>query len=341
MRPSPPMQDLQHRWRAPWLLTICLGCTSTPGDTTDAGTTTDADLTTGDPATAGTSDASDPATASSDVDPTSGGPSTGGDPTTGTTDPTADPTTGTTDPTGDPPPFQLPPADAGLDYQLGGAYPPPPGVGVVSRDRNALPAGGLYNICYVNGFQTQPDEEAFWLEQHPGLVLRDGNDAPVIDEDWGEMLLDTRTPESRAALAEIVGGWIAGCGAAGYQAIEIDNLDSYARSDGLLDQDQAVAFMALLSAAAHASGMAIAQKNSTELLPRRAEMATDFAVSEECNHYDECDDYLATYGDAVLMIEYSDADFAKGCAGYPQISIVRRDLDLTTPGAAQYVYDAC
>ena len=333
---------MQHRLRAPWLLTICLGCTSTPGDVTDAGTTTDAELTTAEPATAGTGD--DPTSAGpTGDDPTTGGPTTGDDPTT-TGDPGTtgdDPTSGTTDPTGEPPPFQLPPADAGLDYQLGGAYPPPPGVGVVSRDRNAPPADGLYNVCYVNGFQTQPDEEAFWLEMHPELVLRYGDNTPVIDEDWGEMLLDTRTPESRAALAEIVGGWIAGCGAAGYQAIEIDNLDSYARSDGLLDQDQAVAFMALLSATAHAGGMAIAQKNSTELLPRRAEMATDFAVSEECNHYDECDDYLATYGDAVLMIEYSDADFAKGCAGYPQISIVRRDLDLTMPGDAQYVYDGC
>lgn len=245
------------------------------------------------------------------------------------------------DATGDPPGVQLPPADAGLDYQLGGAYTPPSGVGVVSRDRSAPPADGLYNVCYVNGFQTQPNEESFWLEQHPELVLRDTNDMPVIDADWGEMLLDTRTPATRAALAEIVGEWIAGCGAAGYQAIEIDNLDSYSRSDGLLDQDQAVAYMALLSAAAHAGGMAIAQKNSSELLPRRAEMATDFAVSEECNQYGECDGYLAAYGDAVLMIEYNDDAFAGGCADYPQISIVRRDLQLTTPGDPEYVFDAC
>jgi hypothetical protein len=339
---------MQHRRHAPWWLSLCLACTTAPGDTTEADTTsTTGDTTTADPSTgASPTTAPDPTTgtdattdATTTADPTTADPTTAepttADPTTG------EPTTDTDDPSGDPPAVQLPPADAGLDYQLGGAYPPPRGVGVVSRDRNAPPADGLYNVCYVNGFQTQPDEEAFWLEQHPDLILRDENDEPVIDEDWGEMLLDTRTPESRAALAEIVGGWISGCGAAGYQAIEIDNLDSYARSDGLLDQDQAVAYMALLSAAAHAGGMAIAQKNSTELLPRRAEMATDFAVSEECNHYDECDDYIDTYGDAVLMVEYSDADFDKGCAAYPQISIVRRDLDLTVPGEPEYVYDGC
>ena len=347
-----PARTMQHSWRAPWLLTLCLGCTTGPGDTTDAATT-GTDPTTSSPTTAATTGASETTdgtttpgtTGPTGTAPTTAEPSTGDETGTNSADPTG--TTGaatdaTTDgTTGDPLAVALPPADAGLDYQLGGAYPPPAGVGVVSRDRNEAPADGLYNVCYVNGFQTQPDEQDFWLDGHPGLILRDADGEPVIDEDWGEMLLDTRTPESRAALAEIVGGWIAGCGAAGYQAIEIDNLDSYARSDGLLDQDQAVAFMALLSAAAHAGGMAIAQKNSTELLPRRAEMATDFVVSEECNHYDECDDYLDTYGDAVLMIEYSDADFAKGCADYPQISIVRRDLQLTTPGDAEYVYDAC
>ena len=173
------------------------------------------------------------------------------------------------------------------------------------------------------------------------MILRDAKNKPIVDEDWGEMLLDIRTPESRAALAEIVGGWISGCRADGYDAIEIDNLDSYARSKGLLDHDQAVAFMALLSEAAHAGGMAIAQKNSTELVPRRAEMGTDFAVSEECNHYDECDDYIDSYGDAVLMIEYFDKDFTKGCAAYPQMSIVRRDVLLTMPGNPKYVHDAC
>src|SRR5689334_3406114 len=87
----------------------------------------------------------------------------------------------------------LPPANAGVDYQLGGAYPPPAGVEVVSRDRNAAPAAGIYNICYVNGFQIQPDEEQMWLDQYPDLILRDGNGDPVIDTDWNEMLIDVST----------------------------------------------------------------------------------------------------------------------------------------------------
>jgi hypothetical protein len=237
--------------------------------------------------------------------------------------------------------FALPPANAGLDYQLGGAYPPPAGVQIVSRDRNAPPAGVGYDICYVNGYQTQPDEEAFWLDDHPDLVLRDGNGDPVIDPDWNEMLLDITTSAKRAALADIVGGWIDGCAASGFDAVEIDNLDTYSRSGGLITEDHAVAFMALLSLRAHGAGLAVAQKNSAEIVGRRAEMGTDFAVAEECNLYDECDVYTGAYADAVLVIEYTESAFATGCASYPELSIVLRDLDLVTPSDPGYVHDGC
>ncbi|GAB4201166.1 MAG: endo alpha-1,4 polygalactosaminidase [Sandaracinaceae bacterium] len=236
---------------------------------------------------------------------------------------------------------RLPPPNAGLDYQLGGAYPPPSGVGIVSRDRNADPAPGLYNVCYVNGFQIQPDEEAFWLAEHPDLILRDASGAPVIDADWDEMLLDVGTPERRAAIAEIVGAWIDGCAARGFDAVEIDNLDTFSRSSGLLSEDDCVAQMALFSARAHARGLAIAQKNAAELVGRRAELGTDFVVAEECNRYDECDVYTRAYGDAVLVIEYRRADFEAGCAAFPDLSIVLRDIDLVPPGRAGYVYDGC
>ena len=54
------------------------------------------------------------------------------------------------------------PRGTDVDYQLGGAAEPADNVGIVVRDRNASPVAGRYNICYVNGFQTQPDERAFW-----------------------------------------------------------------------------------------------------------------------------------------------------------------------------------
>jgi hypothetical protein len=235
----------------------------------------------------------------------------------------------------------LPPPNGGLDYQLGGAYAPPVGVTIVSRDRLAAPAPGLYNVCYVNGFQTQPGEEGFWLEDHPDLVLRDAAGDPVIDPDWDEMLLDVSDPDKRARLAAIVGGWMEGCALAGFDAVEIDNLDTYSRSGGRIAQADAIAFMRLLADAAHAQGLAIAQKNSAEIVGHRAEMNTDFAIVEECSRYDECAVFTDVYGPAVLMIEYRRTDFDAGCRDFPEHSIVLRDLDLVSPGEPGYVYDAC
>lgn len=235
----------------------------------------------------------------------------------------------------------LPPLGAKLDYQLGGAYPPPAGVQILSRDRNAAPAAGLYNICYVNGFQIQPDEAAMWMTDHPELILRDGSGAPVIDTVWNEMLIDIGTPEKRAAVLAVERPWLAGCQAAGFDAIEIDNLDSYARSTGLLTEDDAVAMLHAIAEITHGEGLALAQKNSSELVGRKAELGADFVVSEECARYAECDTYRAGYGDHVLVIEYRRQDFTQGCAAYPTLSIVLRDLNLTTPADAGYVYDGC
>lgn len=235
----------------------------------------------------------------------------------------------------------LPPVGGKLDYQLGGAYTPPAGVTIVSRDRTAASASGIYSICYVNGFQIQPNEESFWKNQHPDLILKDGNGKPVVDADWNEMLIDVSTPAKQSAVAQIVGGWINGCAAAGFDAIEIDNLDSYARSGGRLTEANAVATMALFSQTAHARGLAIAQKNSSELVDRKAAMGTDFVVAEECNRYSECDDYRSAYGDHVLVIEYRSQDFSTGCSKYPTLSIVLRDLNLVMPTQSGYVYDGC
>jgi hypothetical protein len=239
------------------------------------------------------------------------------------------------------PTFTLPTPNEGLDYQLGGGYEPPAGVTIVSRDRNDVGVVGLYNICYVNGFQIQPDEEAFWLDEHPDLVLRDGNGDPVIDADWDEMLIDTSTQAKRDAVLDIVTDWIEQCRADGFAAIEIDNLDSYNRSQGLLTEDNNVAMMAAFSARAHGISLASAQKNSSELVGRRAEMFTDFVVAEECNRYDECDVYTAAYGDQVYVIEYRQEDFDAGCADFPGLSIVLRDRNLVTPSQAAYVYAGC
>lgn len=235
----------------------------------------------------------------------------------------------------------LPPQDGNLDYQLGGAYAPPAGVTIVSRDRAETPAPGLYNICYVNGFQAQAEDVDFWQHEHPDLVLRNGSGAPIIDPDWDEMLLDVGTADKRARLLEVEAAWIDGCAAAGFDAVEVDNLDSYTRSGGRLHEDDAIAFLASLAERAHAKGLAIGQKNSSELAKQRARLGADFAIAEECSSYDECDVYVSAYGRQVLMIEYQRDDFNEGCSKYAGYPIVLRDLKLVPRGSRGYVFEDC
>lgn len=154
-------------------------------------------------------------------------------------------------------------------------------------------------------------------------------------------MIDISTAAKRMAVAEIVGGWIEGCARAGFDAVEIDNLDTFTRSGGRLDEADAVGAMRLFADVAHANGLAIAQKNSAEIAARRADLGTDFVVAEECNRYSECDMYTDHYGDHVLVIEYRRADFDRGCRDFPGLSIILRDLDLVTPSDSGYVYDGC
>ncbi|MFD7896330.1 endo alpha-1,4 polygalactosaminidase [Streptomyces sp. NPDC059743] len=226
-----------------------------------------------------------------------------------------------------------PRADEAFDYQLGGAYEPPAGVRTVIRDRTADPAPGAYNICYVNAYQAQPDAVAWWQRNHPELLLRDADGASVVDEEWQEPLLDISTEDRRDRLAHIVGGWIDGCAERGFDAVEADNLDSYLRSDGLLDRRQAAGFARLLAERAHRAGLAIGQKNAVEMSGLRDTIGFDFAVAEECARYDECGRYADTYDDRVLVIEYRPTDFTVGCREWgDRLAIVLRDRDVVPAG---------
>ncbi|WP_243869079.1 endo alpha-1,4 polygalactosaminidase [Streptomyces liangshanensis] len=229
-----------------------------------------------------------------------------------------------------------------FDYQLGGPYDLPAGVGTVVRDRTAAPAPGAYNICYVNAFQAQPDAVGWWREHHPDLLLRDADHALVVDEDWDEPLLDVRTADRRERLAEVVGGWIDGCADRGYDAVEADNLDSYLRSDGLIGRGEAVAFARLLATRAHRAGLALGQKNAAEMTGLRDRIGFDFAVAEECARYDECDTYAQAYDDAVLVVEYRKQDFTRACRQWgKRLAVLLRDRDLEPAGRPGHVAARC
>ena len=259
--------------------------------------------------------------------------------------------------------WTAPTPNAQFDYQLGGAYPPPAGTTVLSRDRLDAPAVGKYTICYVNAFQTQHADLAGVWRRHPDLLLHQpgvrvppGADPSVKadaakywvkDAGWDEILLDISTSAKRAALAEIVGRWIDACAADGFQAVEPDKLDSWTRnrnSRTLLSRQNATDYVAMLAARAHAAGLAIAQKNTPQLSASRADVGFDFAIAEECARYNECDSYTGDYATNVIDIEYRGQDFERACADRdigPVLSVVRRDRDVVPRGSSGFVYDAC
>src|SRR3546814_11049879 len=86
-------------------------------------------------------------------------------------------------PGADPGRVLLPPVTGQFDYQLGGAEDDGD-LAVVVRDASAQPVPGAYNVCYVNGFQTQPDQAAPWAADHAELLLHDGAGRTVGDPAW-------------------------------------------------------------------------------------------------------------------------------------------------------------
>jgi hypothetical protein len=241
----------------------------------------------------------------------------------------------------------LPPANARFDYQIGGAYPPAAGVGIVDRDWHDAPASTGYGICYLNAFQTQTEDFAWWQANHPDLLLRDAAGTLVIDSVWNEVLLDLRTAAKRSALAAIVGGWLDQCAAKGYRGAEFDNLDTYTRSHNLLSYPQNRAYAALLVARAHADGLAAAQKNTVDRsADLKAVAGFDFAIVEECQVYSECGSATSVYGNQVYEVEYPDngglPNYQRACAARgARISGIWRDRDVVPRGAPGYTYRDC
>lgn len=234
------------------------------------------------------------------------------------------------------------PKGAAVDYQLGGAYPPDPGVGIVARDSSAQSADGLYSICYVNGFQTQPADH--WPD---ALVLHDASGSDVVDNGWpDERILDISTAEKRSAIAKVLAPTVHACAVRGFQAVEFDNLDSYTRSNGAFNLLAAEAMARLLVELAHREKLAAGQKNTPDLGERgRTGIGFDFAVAEQCRRFDECLAYTRVYGDYVIDIEYTDdlgATVPQVCAD-PQLprSSVIRDRMLSAPGSADYQLRRC
>ncbi|MDT5073990.1 MAG: hypothetical protein QOH82_3310 [Mycobacterium sp.] len=245
---------------------------------------------------------------------------------------------------------RLPPVTGSFDYQLGGVDDTA-GLAVVARDASAVPMPGAYNLCYVNGFQSQPGEGERWLRDYGPAVLRDAAGAPVSDPDWpDEYVLDPSAAAQRKIILDVLGPLLSDCAGKGFDAVEIDNFDTFTRfsdpATGRIDEQGAIELARSYATIAHDHGLAIGQRNAAESVETgRREVGFDFAVAEECAAYRECARYEQVYGPHVLQIEYADnlpAPFRAVCDSPERAPLtILRDRDLVAAGIAGHVYEQC
>ena len=96
------------------------------------------------------------------------------------------------------------------------------------------------------------------------------------------------------------------CKAAGFDAVEFDNVEAYANDTGLpVSEATQLLFNTALANLAHAKGLTVALKND---LGQVADLKPyfDMAVNEQCEQFDECAalDPFITAGKPVFQVEY-------------------------------------
>ena len=127
------------------------------------------------------------------------------------------------------------------------------------------------------------------------------------------------------------------CVAHGFRAVRPDNLDSWTRSRGQLDQSDAVAMSRILVRQAHRRGLAVAQKNTAELASRRGTSAGT-SPSPRVPGLSRCGVFTRAYGARVIEIEYSRrrgrANFDRACGPRRRISVLYRDRNLVRAGCS-------
>ncbi|MEV0384842.1 endo alpha-1,4 polygalactosaminidase [Nonomuraea sp. NPDC050643] len=161
-------------------------------------------------------------------------------------------------------------------------------------------------VCYISAGTYEdwrPDADEF-----PDSVL--GN--PL--EDWeGERWLDVRQYTGR--LGDIMKARLDMCKAAGFDAVEPDNVDGYSNDSGFpLKAADQLAYNSWFANEAHKRGLSVGLKNDVEQIPQLLPYF-DFAVNEECWEHSECTsaqnggdygyDQFVKAGKAVFQVEYN------------------------------------
>ena len=191
-------------------------------------------------------------------------------------------------------------------------------------------------ICYFDAGAYEPyREDHARFEAHPELLGKAMDGWP--EERWLDIRrLDLLLPIMRGRMVD----W---CQGKGFDGVEGDDTEVIGNDSGFpLTQADNDAYNRALAAEAHALGLSIGLKNNNA---RAAELADafDWALSEQCWEFDECDGLrtgFADQGKAVFTVDY-DAEPDCATASAWHLNSVRRDLGLVGPRDPDYLYQPC
>jgi endo-alpha-1,4-polygalactosaminidase (GH114 family) len=234
------------------------------------------------------------------------------------------------------PSYQPAPAPGSpFQIQLDGGVPTDEGAQIIEVDGQAPEVNSgwaadpsAYTVCYMSAGTL----EEYRLDARGFSDEVMGNSLP----DWpDERYVDLRRLD---LLGPIWEARLDACAEAGFDAVDPDNIDSFANDSGFpLTEGDAIAAALWLADAAHTRGLAIAQKNAPELTPRLVDVF-DFAATEGCLTQGWCSE-MAPYVDAgkpVLAIEYVEdgatLDALCSAAESAHLSLLVTTLDLPGTG---------
>jgi hypothetical protein len=164
----------------------------------------------------------------------------------------------------------------------------------------ALKAKGVRTVCYINAGAWET-WRADSREYPPGLIGKPYSGWP------GERWVDIR---QRELLGKVLGKRLDLCKAKGFDGVDFDNVDGYAKETGfpLTVQDQ-LAFNKWLAAEAKRRQLAVGLRNSLELVPQLVDRF-DFAVSESCFSDGTCGALqpFLDAGKTVVVVEYTNVN---------------------------------
>ncbi|TDI89086.1 MAG: endo alpha-1,4 polygalactosaminidase, partial [Chloroflexi bacterium] len=146
------------------------------------------------------------------------------------------------------------------------------------EDIRQLHRDGRYVVCYFSAGTIEN-----W---RPDVNDVDESTIGLPLDDWeGERWLDIRA----ASVLELVKSRLRLAEQAGCDAVEPDNVDGYSNETGFsLSRPDQVRFNTEIARAAHERGLAVGLKNAFDLI-NTLSSEFDFAVTEQCHEYDECE----------------------------------------------------